>query len=75
MHHQHFSTPVPMDVAQMSSDVSKSEAEGQESDSYQYEQVQDCDGDELCAVNGKGKGGFKGTCFKCGMRGRKKRKR
>ena len=26
--------------------VSKSEAEGQESDWYQYEQDQDCDGDE-----------------------------
>ena len=28
-------------------------------------------GDELYAVKGKGKGGFKGTCFKCGMRGHK----
>ena len=65
-------TPVPIFyVTQMSSDVSKSEAEGQESDSYQYEQDQDCGGDELCAVKGKGKGGFKGTCFKCGMRGHK----
>ena len=54
---------VPMDVSQMSSDVSKSEAEGQESDSYQYEQDQDCDGDEVCAVKGNGQGGFKGTCF------------
>ena len=27
------------------------------------------DGDELFAVKGKGKGGFKGICFKCGMRG------
>ena len=51
----------------MSSDVSKSEAEGQENDSYQ----QDCDGDELCAVKGKGKSGFKGTGFKCGMRAHK----
>ena len=52
---------VPMDVSQMSSDVSKSEAEGQESDSYQYEQDQDCDGDEVCAVKGKGQGGFMGV--------------
>ena len=64
-------TLVPMAVSQMSSDVLKSEAVGQESDSYQYEQDQDCHGDELCAVKGKGKGGFKGTCFKCGMRGHK----
>ena len=64
-------TLVPMDVSQMSSNVSKTETEGQESDSHQYEQDQDCDGDKLCAVKGKGKGGFKGTCFKCGMRGHK----
>ena len=63
------STPVPMDVSQMCSDVPKSEAEGHESDSYQYEQDQDCDGDDLCLVKGKSKGGFKGTCSKCGMRG------
>ena len=25
----------------------------------------------MFAVKGKGKGGFKGTCFKCGMRGHK----
>ena len=25
----------------------------------------------MFAVNGKGKGGFKGTCFKCGVRGHK----
>ena len=43
----------------------------QESDSYQYEQGQECDGDEVFAVKGKGKGGFRGTCFKCGMRGHK----
>ena len=64
-------TLVPMDVSQMSSNVAKSETEEQESDSYQYEQDQDGDGDELFAVKGKGKGGFKGTCFKCGMRGHK----
>ena len=64
-------TPVPMDVSQMSSNVSKPETEEQESDSYQDEQDQDCDGDEVYAVTGKGKGGFKGTCFKCGMRGHK----
>ena len=45
--------------------------EEQESDSYQYEQDQECDGDEVYAVKGKGKGGFKGTCFKCGMTGHK----
>ena len=60
---------VPMDVSQMSSNVSKPETEEQESDSYQYEQDQECDGDEVYAVKGKGKGGFKGTCLKCGMRG------
>ena len=49
----------------MSANVSKSETEGQESDSYQYEQGEDCDVDELFAVEGKGKGGFEGTCFKC----------
>ena len=61
-------TPVPMDVSQMSSNVSKAEKEEQESESYQYEQDQECDGDEVFAVKGKDKGGFKGTCFKCGMR-------
>ena len=65
------SAPVPMDVSQMSSNVSSSETVEQESDTYQYEQDQDCDGDELFAVKGKGKGGFKGTCYKCGMRGHK----
>ena len=59
---------VPMDVSQMSSNVAKSETEEQESDSYLYEQDQDGVGDELFVVKGKGKGGFKGTCFKCGMR-------
>ena len=42
-----------------------------ENDTYQYEQDQDGEGDELYAVKGKGKGGFQGTCFKCGMRGHK----
>ena len=56
----------------MSSNVPKPETDEQESDSYQYEQDQACDGDEVFAVKGKGKGGFfKGTCFKCGMRGHK----
>ena len=64
-------TPVPMDVSQMSSNALKNEAVEQESDSYQYEQDQACDGDELFAGKGKGKGVFKGTCFKCGMRGHK----
>ena len=62
---------VPMVVSQMSSNAFKDETVEQESDSYQYEPDQDGDGDELYAVKGKGKGGFKGTCFKCGMRGRK----
>ena len=65
------STPVPMDLSQMSSNAAKSETEDQESDSNQYELDPDGDGDELFAVKGKGKGGFKGTCFKCGMRGHK----
>ena len=64
-------TPVPTDISQLSSNVSKTETEEQESASYQYEQDQECDGDEVFAVKGKGKGGFKGTCFKCGMRGHK----
>ena len=64
-------TPVPMDVSQMSSNVSKTETDEQENDSYQCEQDQECDGDEVFAVKDKGKGGFKGTCFKCGMRGHK----
>ena len=55
----------------MSSNVSKTETVEQESDSYQYEQDQECDGDELFAVKGKGKGVFQGNCFKCGMRGNK----
>ena len=59
-------TPVPMDVSQMSSNVSKPETDEQESDSCQYEQDQ-----EVFAVKGKDKGGFKGTCFMCGMRGHK----
>ena len=46
---------VPMGVSQMSSNVETVE---QMSDSYQYEQDQECDGDELFAVKGKGKGGF-----------------
>ena len=41
----------------------------EKNDSYQYEQDRECDGDELFAVKGKGEGGFKLTCFKCGMRG------
>ena len=49
---------IPMDVSQMSSNVSKPETDEQESDSYQYEQDQECDGDEGVAVKGKGKGGF-----------------
>ena len=65
-----ITTPVLVDVSQMSSMVSKPETEEQESDPYQYEQDQECDGDEVFAVKRKGKG-FKGTCFKCGMRGHK----
>ena len=57
--------------SQMGSDVSKPEKDEQENDSYQYEQDQDCYGDEAYAVKGKAKGGFKGTFFKCGMRGHK----
>ena len=64
-------TPVPMDVSRMSSNVSNTEEVEQESDSNQYEQDQECDGDEVFAVKGKGKGGFRGSCSKCGMRGRK----
>ena len=52
-----------MDVSQMSSKVSKTDDVEQESGSYQYEQDQECDGDELFAVKGKGKGGSKGNCF------------
>ena len=48
---------VPMDVSQVSSNVPKTEAMEQESDSNQYEQGQECEGDELFAVNSKGKGG------------------
>ena len=46
--------PVPMDVSQMSSNVSKPEIDEQESDSYRYEQDQECDGDEVFAVKGQG---------------------
>ena len=49
----------PMDVYQMSSNVSKVKAEEQENDSYQHEQDHECDGDEVFAGKGKGKGGFK----------------
>ena len=62
-------TAVPMDVSQMSSNVSKLETEEHHSVSYQYEQDQECDGDEVYVVKGKGKGGSKGICVKCGMRG------
>ena len=55
-------TPVSMDVSKMSSNVSKNETEDQESDSYQCEQDQECNGDELFAANGKGKGGLTGNC-------------
>ena len=58
-----------MDVSQMSSNVSKPETEEHESDPYQYEHDQECDGDEVNAVKGKGKCCFKGTWFRCGMRG------
>ena len=51
--------PVPTDVSQMSSNVSKTETV--ENDSYQNEQDQECDGNELFAVKGRGKGGFKGN--------------
>ena len=61
-------TPVPMDVSQMSSNVSRLDKEEQESDSYKYEQYQECDGEEVCAAKGRGKGAFKGTSFQCGMR-------
>ena len=64
-------SPVPMDVSQMSSDAFEDESVEQERDSYLYEPDQEGDGDELFAVKGKGKGGFKGTGFKCGMRGHK----
>ena len=64
-------TLVPMDVSQMSSNALKNESGDQENDTYQHEQDQDGEGDELYAVKGKGKGDFKGTCFKCGMRGYK----
>ena len=53
-------TPVPRDVSQMSSNALKNETVEQESNSYQYEQDQECHGDELFAVKGKGKGGLKG---------------
>ena len=49
---------VPMGVSQMSLNVSKTEAVEQENDTYQYEQDQECDGDELFAGKGKGKGGL-----------------
>ena len=56
----------------MSSNVSKPETEELESVSHQqYEQDEECDGDEVYVVKGKGKGGFKGICVKCGMRGHK----
>ena len=58
----------PKDVSQMSSNLSKSETVERENDSYQYEHDQECDGDELFAVKGKGKGGFERTWFKCGMK-------
>ena len=47
-----------MDVSQVSSNVPKTEAKEQESDSNQYEQDQECEGDELFAVGSEGKGGF-----------------
>ena len=49
---------VPMDVSQVSSNVPKTKAMEQESDSNQYEQDQECEGDELFAVGSEGKGGF-----------------
>ena len=67
-------TPVPADVSQMSSNVSKTETEEPESESYQCEQDQACDGDEVYAVKGRGTGGFKGTCFKCGRETGRKEK-
>ena len=46
-------TPVPMDVSQMSSNVPKTEKLEQESDSYQHEQDQEFEGDEVYAVKGE----------------------
>ena len=45
----------------MSSNVPKTETDEQEGEWCQNGQDQECDGDEVFAV--KGKGGFKGTCF------------
>ena len=53
-------TSVPMDVSQMSSNVLKTETDEQESDWCQNEQYQECDGDEVFPVSGKGKGVSKG---------------
>ena len=60
-------TPIPIDFSQIFSNAFKNETVDQESDLHPYEEDPEGDGDELYAVKGKGKGGFKGTCFKCGM--------
>ena len=50
--------PVPLDVSQMSSNLSKPETDEQESDSHQYEQAQECDGDQVFAFKDKGQRWF-----------------
>ena len=44
-----------MDVSRMTSNVWRCETEEQESDSYQYEQDQECDGGGVFAVNARAK--------------------
>ena len=66
-----ITAPVSVDVSQISCNVPNPEMVAQENGSYPYNQDRECDGDELFAVKSKGKGGFKGTCFKCEVSGHK----
>ena len=53
-------TPVPMGVSQMSSNVPKTETDEQESEWCQNEQDQECDGDGVCS---QGQGWFQRDLF------------
>ena len=62
-------TPVPTNISQLSSNVSKTETENRRVHRTNTSKSRNAMETKRFAVKGKGKGGFKRTCFKCGMRG------
>ena len=65
-------TPVPMDVSQMSSNISKPDSERNRrvtrTNTSKTRNVMEM---KCMQLRERAKGGFKGTCFKCGMTGHK----